>query len=309
MLSGHRRTLLVILLLGFDYGHLWAQQPGKPPAEAAGRQAELSVDPAEIVRQGLAQDQKDFGLARDYTYQQRVELKVLDTKGVVKRHRVYTDDVTILYGEPYFRRILKNDKPLSQSEARKEQEKLDRFVAKCANESPGQRQKRLARQEKDREQERAFAGDIMRAYDFHLDGSDIVDGRDVWMIEANPRSDFRPTLPDADILPKLKGKLWIDKKTSGWVKMDLQTLDTISWGFFIFRIHKGSEIELEQERLNHEIWLPRRISVHANARFALFVNGAFDWEVAYSHYKKFTSNVKVLAPDSQVKPSSKPNQP
>jgi len=269
------------------------QQPAsEPPTDR--QSLPPTNDPKEIVRRGLDVDRKDFELARDYTYEQRVELTALDKKGARKHHELYTNDVTILYDEPYARRIRKDDKPLSEKEEKKEQEKLDKFVAKHKNESQKERERRLADVEKRRQESRAFARDIINAYDFQLVGEDQVDGREAVIIQATPMKDFHPTQPHADVLPKLRGKLWIDRNDYGWIRAEVETLDTISWGLLVMRIHKGTRMTFEQTRVNDEIWLPRRILVNASARFALFMNGSFVWESNYSDYKKFTSGARIL---------------
>ena len=90
-------------------------------------------------------DQSDFQLARNYTYEQRDDLKMLDKGGAVKKHEINTYDVINLYDEPYSRRIRKDDKPLTDKEERKEAEKLDRFVDERKNEGEKEHEKRLAK--------------------------------------------------------------------------------------------------------------------------------------------------------------------
>ncbi len=194
---------------------------------------------------------------------------------------------------------------MSEKDEKKEKEKLDKFIAKHQNESAKEKQKRLAKQEKDRQEERAFAADIVNAYDFRLAGEEQVDGRDVYVIEANPRKDFHPTQPHADVLPKLRGKLWIDKKDYDWVKIEAESIDTISWGLFLARIHKGSRFTFEQTRVNDEIWLPRRVSINASARLALLISGAFDFESTFSKYKKFVASGRVLPGVTEAAPPPK----
>ena len=239
-------------------------------------------------------DQHNFQLARNYTFQERRVVKALDKNGSQKHLDIQTYDVTILYDEPYSRLIQKNDKPLTEKEEQKEEEKLDKFIAKHKNESEKDRQERAAKREKERHQGRAFSADVMNAYDFRLSGEEQIDGRDVYVIEAEPRKDFHPTQPHADILSKIRGKVWIDKKEYGWVKVEAETLDTISWGLLLFRIHKGSKLKFEQTHLNDEIWLPRQISVSGGARIAVLVNSIFEFEDSFSNYKKFGVGSRIL---------------
>jgi hypothetical protein len=305
MPSKRRKAPLIVLLLAMCSTTLGAQA-SPPAAPAARQQLPPTSDPKEIVRRALDADQHDFQLARNYTYEHRDDLKVLDKKGAVKKHEINTYDVTILYDEPYSRRIRKNDKPLADKEERKEAEKLDKLVAERKNESEKEHENRLAKQEKKRQEARAFVRDIINAYDFHILGEEQVDGHDAYVVDAIPRKDFRPTQPHADILPKLRGKLWISKEDYGCVTLEAETLDTISWGLWLLRIRKGTRIRFEQTRVNDEIWLPRRLSLTATARVALFVNDAIDLESSYSNYKKFTSGARLLPGAAEVKPKADP---
>ena len=302
MSSKHLKALFTVLLVVMSAAPLRAQE-SPPGAAVVRRDLPPTNDPKEIVRRGLDVDQSGFQLARNYTFERREELKVLNKRGNLKKHEVNTFDVTILYGEPYSRRIRKDDKPLADNDAKKEEEKADRFVAERKNESEEEHKRRLAKQEKERQQERAFVRDIINAYDFRIVGDDQVDGHDTYVVEAIPRKDFRPTQPHADILPKLRGKIWISKKDYGCVKLEAETLDTISWGLFLLRIHKGTVFRLEQTRVNDEVWLPRRMSLNASARVALFANDVVDWESSFSSYKKFTSGVRILPGTAEVHPA------
>ena len=241
-------------------------------------------------------------LARNYTCRQHEVEKHLDSHGQVKSTETKTWDITVLYGELYSRLIEKNDKPLSAEDEKKEQEKLDKLINKRKNESEGDRQKREAKQKKEREQGRAFLRDVANAYDFRIVGEEAVDGRPAWVLEAAPRRNFHPTQPHADILPKLKGKLWIDKQEYNWVKAEAEAIDTISFGMFLARVHKGSHFSFEQTRLNNEVWLLRRFYVNASARLMLFRNMGLEQEDIFSNYKKFSSATKILPGVKEVEP-------
>jgi len=301
MFRSHRQRCLPILLLVMFSAGLRAQEPS-PVALPARRELPSPTDAKEIVRRALDVDQTNFQLARNYTYDEREELKMLKG-GKIKKDEINTYEVTILYDEPYSRRIRKNDKPLPDKEERKESEKLDKFVADRKNENESEHKKRLAKIDKERQEERAFVRDVINAYDFRIAGEERVDGVNTYVVDAVPRKDFRPTQPHADILSKLRAKLWISKKDYGCVKLEAETLDTISFGLFLVRIHQGSQIRYEQTRVNDEIWLPRLLSVNASARVALVSNGSIDFESTYSHYQKFTSDVRILPGAAEVQPA------
>lgn len=304
MLRQCSQSLFLLLLLMSSFTVL-AQQPATedpttlPPTN----------DPKEIIRRAMEMDEHDFALARNYTYQERRVMKTLDKHGKEKHQEIETYDWTVLYGEPYSRLIQKDDNPLNAKDEQKEQEKVDRFIAKRKDESEKEQQKRLEKEEKERREERAFAKDVINAYDFSLAGEEQVDGRDVYMIDATPRKDFHPTQPHADMLPKLKGRVWVDKKDYGWTKIQVETIDTISWGLFLVRIHKGSQITFEQTRVNDEIWLPGKMVVNGGARVALLMNANMEMESDYSSYKKFTTGTRLLPGIKEVEPETQTAPP
>ena len=293
MFHKHRMARFIGLLLVVCSRTAPAQEA--LPAGPASRQGPPTTpDAKEIVRRALDVDQANFQLARNYTFERREEIKLLGKKGNLKKHEINTYDMIFLYDEPWSRHIRKDDKPLASKEDRKEAEKMDRFIAERKNESEEKRQKRLEKREKERQEERAFVRDVINAYDFRIVGEEQVDGYGAYAVDATPRADFHPTQPHAEILSKLRGEIWISKKDYGCVKLQAEILDTITWRVLLVRIHKGTEFELEQTHVNDEIWLPHRMSLHASARIALFVNDVVDWESTFSDYKKFTTGVRIL---------------
>src|SRR5262249_12491148 len=177
-----------------------------------------------------------------------------------------------IYGEQVERLIAKDDKPLSDKDANKEEERIQKITDKRKNESDSDRRKRLEREEKEREDGRKFVLEVADAYNFHLVGSEILDGRDTWALEAEPRPGYQPKTREGKYLSKLKGRIWIDKAETQWVKLDVTTSDTISFGLFLARIHPGTRIVVDTIRVNEEVWLPKHVQFHADIRLALVKN-------------------------------------
>ena len=63
---------------------------------------------------------------------------------------------------------------------------------------------------------------------------------------------YQAKMKEARILPKFRFRSWIDKDESQWKKLDIQCIDTVTWGLFLARIHKGSRIIIEQTRINND---------------------------------------------------------
>ena len=87
------------------------------------------VDAREIIRNAVAADERNWKIARNYTFLQRVELRRLDSQGRVKSSEVQTYDVTLQEGTPYRQLVQKDDRPLPATEEKKEQESLAKSIA------------------------------------------------------------------------------------------------------------------------------------------------------------------------------------
>jgi hypothetical protein len=231
---------------------------------------------------------------RDYTYIERDEDHKLSGKGQVKSTEAKTYEVMELYGEQAQRLIEKDDKALSPKDAAKEEEKIQKIIDKRKNESEDARRKREQKEEKDREQGRQFVREVADAYNFNLVGTEMLEGRDTWVIDAEPRPGYEPHMKEAKFLPKFRGRVWIDKDEAQWAKLDVDCIDTVSLGWFLARIHKGSRIVVEQTRVNDEVWLPKHVAVKVDVRLALLKDYNVEEEQTYHDYKRFRATARIV---------------
>ena len=287
---------LLVVVLSVAYPFALAQNatpPGEPSAPVSAAPS-LSQDQIHaLINRAAEQDLRNDQLQRDYTYVERAEQRRLGSDGKVKSTESKTYDVMELYGEQVQRLTAKDDKPLSPKDAAKEDKRIQKLIDKRKNESAEQRKKRLEKEEKDRQQAREFVKEINDAYNFRLVGMENLEGREAYVIDAQPRPGFQPHRKEAKILPKFKFRAWIDQADSEWVKLDAQCIDTVSFGWFIARIHKGSNVQIEQTRVNDEVWLPRHIALKLDAR-VLFKGLNLEQDIRYSNYKKFRADTKIV---------------
>ncbi len=259
--------------------------------------AALAQSPEEIVRRSVERDQRNWELLREYTFLQEAVETGRDRAGGVNKRESETREISILYGEPYDRLVRRNGKPLSENEEKKERDKLEKFTARRARETPAQREKRLADLRSEREKQRAFLKEVPEAFTFRLAGEETVDSRAVWVVEALPRPGYRPKERRAGVLSKMRGKLWIDKSGFEWVRAEADFIENARFGLVLFRLDKGSRVEFEQTRVNNEIWLPRRVRVRAEGRIGMLKKMRFEVDVEYSDYRKFQTESRIVAAD------------
>jgi predicted nuclease of restriction endonuclease-like (RecB) superfamily len=259
--------------------------------------AAAGADAADIIRRSVDRDQNNWRLARNYTFVQRVEERKLDRKGNVQSTETRTEEVIFLYGRPYERLIAIDDKPLDPGKERKEQERLARETARRKRdfESEDKRRKQEAEFEKARQRERKFLLELPEAFDFRLAGEEVQQGRDCWMIDGTPKPGYRPKdVRGAKLLPKFKGRLWIDKSEYEWVRAEIESIETVSFGLFLARLGKGARIVFEQKKINDEIWLPLAVRLRFDARLGLVSNFRRDLDITFRDWRKFQSESRIL---------------
>ena len=270
--------------------------------DAAGKLSQEQMQ--ELFRVVADKDIENDKRQRDYTYIEREVESKFDGKGQTKHTEVKTYEVLQIYGEQVERLTEKDDKPLDAKEAAKEDQKIQKIIDKRKNESEADRKKREEKQAKEREDGRKFVREIADAYNFRLVGTEIVGGREAWMIDGEPRPGFEPHMKESKFLPKFHGRVWVDKNDLQLAKMEVECLDTISWGVLLARFHKGSRFMLEQTRVNDEVWLPLHLTVKVDVRLALVKNFNVGVEQTYRDYKKFRTSAKIVGV-SEVKDQEK----
>jgi hypothetical protein len=250
-------------------------------------------DAREIVKRCVELDKREIEVARNYTFLQLQEQREFDGSGQLKKTESTTFDVTLLEGSPYRRVIARDGKPLSPKEEAKEQEKLRKSIEDRRRETPEQRSQRIAEWERKQEKQREPLREIPEAFDLKLAGEERIDGLETWMIDATPKAGYKPKSQASSIFPKVRARFWIDKQYH-WVKVDMESLDTISFGGFLIRMGKGSHLLFENTRVNNEVWLPKQIAIRGSVRIALVKVFRGEYVFQYSNYRKFQTDSRVV---------------
>jgi hypothetical protein len=255
----------------------------------------FAQDPLEIIRRSTELDRRNTEISRSYTFLQRQEQRDLDSSGRLKKTESETFDVTLLEGSPYRRLVARDDRPLSPKDQRKEEEKLQKSIEDRRKETPDQRARRIADWERKQQKQREPLKDLPEAFTFKLAGEEALNGGEAFVIEGVPKPGYRPKSAATAFFPKVKLRLWIDKKDYQWVKIDLESLDTISFGGFIVRLAKGTHLTIESARINHEVWLLKRVAIKGSVRIALVKVIRGEILYTFSDYKKFQTDSRMLA--------------
>lgn len=259
-----------------------------------GAAAACAQDPRELVRRSIAQDQLDWVRMQDYVWQAQSVARHFDSHGKVASTRQEKWETLIFDGDAHRRMLERDWKPLSPDEQRAEQKKLDELAAKLSSETPEEKQRRLEQNEQRRKRDFAFLSEIPDLFDLKLEGETTIDGRPVWVVSGMPRPGAQAKSRDAKMLLKVRGRMWIDKQTYQWARVEAETTGTISWGLFLARLDPGAKLTFEQSEVSPGLWLPKRLFLSGAGRVGLLKRLAEDDEIRWLEYKKFSVDSKIV---------------
>jgi hypothetical protein len=267
----------------------------------------LSAGPQALIRASAERDRANDERLRNYTWVQRSETRELNSSGAVKSTDVRVSEFIQIYGEPFERLVSKNGKSVSEKERAKQDEKINKLIRERQNETPEQRQKRLAEYDRKQAEKRAFVQEIAEAFNFNILPSESISGRNAYVLEGTPRPGFRPRRKESALLLKFRFRVWLNSNDCNLIKLDAQAVDTVSIGGIVARIAKGTRVTYEQTNVNDEVWLPRHIAVKADGRLLLLKKFNLEQDVSFSDYRKFRAESRItgvqeLPPDSAQQP-------
>jgi hypothetical protein len=226
-------------------------------------------DALEIVRRSIALEDRNAELSRNYTYLARQEQRETDSAGKIVKIESDTFDIMLLDGSPYRRHVAHNDRPLHAKDEAKEQEKLRAETDVRRKETPEGRKQRIEDAERRRRRQRDPYKEIPNAFNLKLAGEETIGGVAAYVIEATPKPGYQPQSRATRFFPHIKGRLWIARQDYEIIKIDAETLESVSLAGFLLRMSKGSHIVIEASRVNNEVWMPTRAMLKGSVRIAL----------------------------------------
>ena len=245
--------------------------------------AQLDVET--IIQRSVQANAADWKAAPDYDYIERDRQPGGGTK---------TSEELMILGTPYERLIAVNGKPLSPEQQAQEQQKLEATVVERQKESPQGRRQRIAKYEKERESDDLMMEQLTKALDFKLVGEQRLSAQDVYVLKATPRPGYKPPNAEAKVLTGMEGKLWIDKQTFQWVKVEATVIHPVSIGGFLAEVEPGTHFELEKMPLVDSIWLPKHFAMKSRAKILFLFTRKSQADETYSDYHK-TAPIQAVA--------------
>ena len=229
-----------------------------------------------------------------YSYKLKRQETKFDTKGTIKNRKSLTYEVIPLADRMYRKLVKKNGIPLSESEARDQEQKLSVQLEKQKNLSSEALAKLEFKRMDRQRREIQFWDETLSAFHFLYMGEDIQDRRRVFIIKFWPNKGYQLTNKNFVILKKLQGLIWIDPIVSQIVRVKVDFVEDFKiGGGLLIKVSKGSSLVFEQEQIKSKIWFPTHFEFDFKGRFFFFkrfkmkVNGYF---TDYANYREFDSS-------------------
>ncbi len=294
----HRRVLAgVVCVLAWT----WAAGQQNSPVEqrSAASDAALSAplpDIQALLTRVTARNHALETLRKSYICTMTQVADEFSTDGSKKTH---TDQYQVFYvaNTAVFQHISRDGKPLSTEDARKEQERVDKQVAKLK--SGGNK----------RDKDEFRLSNALKDATFSDAHREVVNGRATLVFDYKGDPHAKAENLGQEIMRHLAGKLWVDEQDDAIVRFtgSLDENFRVGGGLLV-NIRKGSWLDLTQSRINGEIWFPAEFTAHVDGRFLLVKGFDGDMRQTFSEYRKMKTSVTIL-PGTRVLEEGSPDGP
>jgi hypothetical protein len=234
------------------------------------------VDVQEIVAKSAQLTNMDWSQKPEYNYCDRVK----------EDGHTRTYDELMILGSQYERLIAVNGTKLTGQQKADQQQKLEQTIAQRRAETPAQRSARITKWDSSRARNHLLIEQLTKAFKFKLEGTETMDGREVYKLSATPLPGYQPPNNHAKVLTGMQGTMWIDKKTLQWVKVEAKVIHPVSIEGFLARVDRGTRFELQQAPVAPDLWLPTFFSMQARAKVLFFFSHNSQEQDTFFDYRK-----------------------
>lgn len=289
------------------------------------RAAEV-LDVAALLRQvARNQDQLEKRFT-EYSFLQKETAREISGKGEVKKETVKVFEVfPIANRAPVMKLISENGVPLAGERAAKEQKRVEEEFARAERDKEkdkervekyrAERERKRANKSKEGEDEDVDISQFLKIHEFISPRRERFRDRDAVVFDFRPRSGFKPTNRQEDLISKLVGVAWIDPADKQVMRLEARLADGFKMaGGLLVNLRPGAAFVMEQTRMLEGVWLPRMAQINLSVRVLLFGGGDYNQTIEWSDYKHFSGDVsdyKLDAPklDAPKTEPSRPNAP
>ncbi|UWZ83200.1 hypothetical protein [Occallatibacter riparius] len=224
----------------------------------------------ELVRRALA---AELNAAQDRSHPMRFELRKTSPRLTTTKEILETRDGSVAM----LRKV--NDLPPSDSDAKKEQQRLDGLLA-----DPGKQRHRKQSQEEDTERALKVLRALPDAFIYQYAGTVTAGPGGAAKFTFTPNPSFEPPDLETEVLTALTGEIWIDPVQVRVMHLHATLEKDVEFGWGVLgRLYKGGWINMDSADVGEGVWRVVRFQMNMSAR-VLIRTKQFETTEEESHF-------------------------
>jgi hypothetical protein len=250
-------------------------------------------DPVELFRRLKANQKQLEERRKDYICEFTEETRTLDSLGTVKKTETRGYELFFDSGYPVIRQLSKAGRTLDEHETQKEGQRVDEEISK-------DRELAAKHVRNNENPEEVRIDQILHATVMKNGRYQTYRGREALVYDFEPNPQFQPHSRAESLANKLGGTVWIDVQDVEVMRLEARIVDNYRVaGGLMASVKKGSDLIVEQERVNGEVWLPSLLDFSMDARFMLFKSVHERILDHFSSYRKFRVETMIKPAEQQ----------
>jgi hypothetical protein len=242
---------------------------------------------------------------RDYTYHLFKQTQDLDKNGNVKKTVTEEDESFRIDGILVNRAVARNGKALTPDEVKKENERIDKEVAK-----EKEKREKLKNEGKATDangNQELSVSRILELGEFSNERRVALNGRPTIVVDyagdpkAKTKNQFETVVRD------LVGTVWIDEADRTIVQVQGHFLNDFKVaGGLLADIQKNSNFSASFVKINDEAWLPSQFNGEGRVRILLFGGFNGKMKTVASDYRKYRAKATIVQIGADAPPDASP---
>ena len=275
-----------------------------PPATVPGNRP--LPDIVAMMRDVESNQRKAETVEKDYIYHS-VETEVeKDGNGQTRKTTVSEFDHFWINGVPVRRLVRKNGKDLSAEELAREDERIDKEAEKAREHREQEDAK--GKETDARGEDEITLSRLLELGAFSNPRRVQLGGRDTIAVDyaGDPKAKTRNRAED--VIRDIAGTAWVDERDHVLARVEGHFVNSFKiGGGLIANLQKDTHFEMQQTKVNDEVWLPASFAGEGAARALLFFSFNGSIRAVQSDYRKFRTTSKVLPGATAIDPPSTPD--
>ena len=292
----HHRVLAAVIVPFFALAA--PAQTSPPPTDPAPSLSAPLPNIQTVIAHVRARSLALESLRKNYICTMTLTADEFSSNGSKKTH---TDQYQAFYvnNTEVFQHLSHDGKPLSPGEAQKEQDRVDKLVAKLKSQN----------QKPDKDEVLITASGLLKVASFSNPRREIINNRPTLVFDYTGNASAKADNLGEEVMRRLSGTLWIDEHDDALLRFKgtLQENFHVGGGLLV-NIRKGSWFDSTFAPVNGEIWFPSQTTAHIDGRFLLLKGFNANGLQTFADYRKLKTSVTIL-PGTEVLQNPDPPAP